>query len=195
MSSNFGVLYDARIGGFTVDLAAFRSIFDIDRTDYTLISADAAGHASATTFRNPDRTKRSDSAEARVGRQFEAGGISHLATVSLRGRPYHRRSHLQPRHPSRHLRLARATIRRTEWKLPGQGLAARTRSSRSPPRRVMGSRGATVSSSASPCTGRATTRKYCPSPACEPKVSARPRSTTLRPSSVSRTARPCSAAG
>ena len=85
VSSNFGVLYDARIGGFTVDLAAFRSIFDIDRTDYTLISADAAGHASATTFRNPDRTKRSDSAEARVGRQFEAGGLSHLATVSLRG--------------------------------------------------------------------------------------------------------------
>ena len=85
VSSNFGVLYDARIGDFTVDLAAFRSIFDIDRTDYTVISADADGRASATTFRNPDRAKRSDSAEARVGRQFEAGGFSHLATLSLRG--------------------------------------------------------------------------------------------------------------
>lgn len=85
VSSNFGVLYDARIGGFTVDLAAFRSIFDIDGTDFTLISADAVGRASATTFRNPDRAKHSDSAEARVGRQFEAAGISHLATVSLRG--------------------------------------------------------------------------------------------------------------
>lgn len=85
VSSNFGVLYDARIGGFTVDLAAFRSIFDIDRSDYTLISADAAGLASATTFRNPDRTKLSDSAEARISRQFEAAGLSHLATVSLRG--------------------------------------------------------------------------------------------------------------
>lgn len=84
LSSNFGVLYDARISGFTIDLAAFHSIFDIERTDYTLLSADAAGHASATTFRNPDRSKRSDSAEARVGRQFEAGGLSHLATVSLR---------------------------------------------------------------------------------------------------------------
>jgi iron complex outermembrane receptor protein len=50
-----------------------------------LISADASGRASATTFRNPNRTKRSDSAEARVGRQFEAGGLSQLATVSLRG--------------------------------------------------------------------------------------------------------------
>jgi iron complex outermembrane receptor protein len=85
VSSNFGVLYDGRIGGFTVDLAAFRSIFDIDHTDYTLISADADGHASATTFRNPARTKRSDSAEARVGRQFERGEVSHLTTVSLRG--------------------------------------------------------------------------------------------------------------
>jgi iron complex outermembrane recepter protein len=85
-NSNFGVLYDGSVGGFTVDVAAFRSIFDIHRTDYTLISADAAGHASATTFRNPDRAKRSDSVEARVGRQFEAAGISQLATVSLRGR-------------------------------------------------------------------------------------------------------------
>jgi iron complex outermembrane receptor protein len=85
VNSNFGVLYDARLGGFTIDLAAFRSIFDIDRTDYTLISADAVGHASATTFRNPDRTKLSDSVEARVGRQFEAAGLSHFATVSVRG--------------------------------------------------------------------------------------------------------------
>jgi iron complex outermembrane recepter protein len=85
LSSNFGVLYDGRIGGSTIDLAVFRSIFDIDHTDYTLIFADAMGHASATTFRNPARTKRSDSAEARVSRQFEATGLSHLVTASLRG--------------------------------------------------------------------------------------------------------------
>jgi len=84
-NSNFGILYDARISGFTIDLAAFRSIFDIDHTDYTLIAADAAGHALATNFRNPDRTKRADSAEMRVGRQFEASGLSHLATLSVRG--------------------------------------------------------------------------------------------------------------
>jgi iron complex outermembrane receptor protein len=85
LNSNFGVLYDGRIGGFTLDVTAFRSIFDIDRTDYTLISADAAGIASATTFRNPHRAKRADSAEARLGQQFESGELSHLATVSLRG--------------------------------------------------------------------------------------------------------------
>jgi iron complex outermembrane receptor protein len=84
LNSNLGVLYDARIGGYTLDLSAFRSTFDIDRTDYTLISADAAGRASATTFRAPDRTKQADSAEARVGRQFESAGFTHLATVSLR---------------------------------------------------------------------------------------------------------------
>ena len=85
VNSNFGVLYDARRGDFTIDLAAFRSIFDLDGTDYTLISADGHGRASATVFRNTDRVKRSDSAEARVGRQFEAAGFSHLGTVSLRG--------------------------------------------------------------------------------------------------------------
>lgn len=84
LSSNVGVLYDARVGGFTIDLAAFHSAFDIERTDYTLIYADGAGNASATTFRNPDRNKRSVSTEARLGRQFDAGGINHLATASLR---------------------------------------------------------------------------------------------------------------
>lgn len=84
LNSNVGALYDARIGGFTIDVAAFHSAFDIDRTDYTLLTVDRAGQASATTFRNPDRNKRSASTEARIGRQFDAGGINHLATVSLR---------------------------------------------------------------------------------------------------------------
>jgi iron complex outermembrane recepter protein len=85
LSSNLGALYDARINDFTIDVAAFHSTFDIDRTDYTLISADTDGHASASTYRNPDRAIRADSAELRVGRQFDASGFSHLATVSLRG--------------------------------------------------------------------------------------------------------------
>lgn len=84
VNSNIGALYDARVGGFTIDLAAFHSAFDIERTDYTLLTIDRAGRTSATTFRNPDRNKRSDSTEARLGRQFDAGSIKHLATVSLR---------------------------------------------------------------------------------------------------------------
>jgi iron complex outermembrane receptor protein len=85
MSSNFGVLYDAQPGNFTVDIAAFHSVFDIQRTDYTLISVDADGDASATTYRNPDRPKRSDSAEARVQWKSESAGFSHLVSGSLRG--------------------------------------------------------------------------------------------------------------
>ncbi len=85
LNSNFGALYDGRFGGFAVDVAAFRSTFDIDRTDYTLLTVDDAGRASATTFRAPDRAKRGDSVEARVSRQFDAGGLEHLASVSLRG--------------------------------------------------------------------------------------------------------------
>ena len=86
LSTNLGVLFDGRIGNYTLDVAAFRSIFDLLDFDFTLISSDGAGHASATTFRNPRNVKRSDSAEARIGRQFEAGGLSHLVTLSLRGR-------------------------------------------------------------------------------------------------------------
>jgi iron complex outermembrane recepter protein len=85
LSTNAGVLYDARLGGFTIDAAAFRSIFDIEQADYTLISADSAGRATAATYRYPDRKKLADSAEVRVGRRFDAGALSHLATVSLRG--------------------------------------------------------------------------------------------------------------
>jgi iron complex outermembrane receptor protein len=85
VNSNVGALYDARLNDFTIDAAAFHSTFDIDRTDYTVISADASGHGSATTYRNPDRAIRAASAEVRVGRQFAASGFSHLTTVSLRG--------------------------------------------------------------------------------------------------------------
>ena len=85
LNSNVGVLYDGRIDGFSVDLAAFHSTFDLDGTDYTLIFADAGGRAQASTFRNPARAKVADSAEARLGRQFEAGGLAHLVSVSLRG--------------------------------------------------------------------------------------------------------------
>jgi iron complex outermembrane receptor protein len=85
LSSNFGVLYDGRIEDFTVNVAAFRSVFDFTGNDYTLIFADADGAASATTYRYPDRVKRSDSIEARAGRQFSGAGFSHLASLSLRG--------------------------------------------------------------------------------------------------------------
>ncbi len=85
VSTNMGVLYDARFGDFTADVSAFRSIFDIEQNDFTLISSDGAGDATATTLRSPGRTKNSDSVEARIGRQFEAGALNQRVTLSLRG--------------------------------------------------------------------------------------------------------------
>jgi iron complex outermembrane recepter protein len=85
VSTNLGVLYDARLGGFSLDASAFRSIFDIEQNDFTLISSDGAGNSTATTFRGAGRSKTSDSIEARLGRQLDAGGFDHLVTVSLRG--------------------------------------------------------------------------------------------------------------
>src|SRR5690349_4730476 len=84
-SSNFGVLYDGNLGGFTVNGTAFHSVFDIDQADYTLISADRDGNAAATLYRAPGPVTRADSAELRIGRQFDSGALSQLATVSVRG--------------------------------------------------------------------------------------------------------------
>lgn len=86
MNSNFGVLYDGRLGPWTVDLAAFRSMFDNDGGDFTIIETRANGDAFATTYRTPGKTNVSDSAEARLGRTFSTGGLSHLVTASVRGR-------------------------------------------------------------------------------------------------------------
>jgi iron complex outermembrane receptor protein len=80
------VLYDGRVGGFTIDAAAFHSVFDITRSDYTLLEIDADGSASATDYRYPRLATRADSAELRVGRQLDAAGFSHLVSISLRGR-------------------------------------------------------------------------------------------------------------
>lgn len=86
MNSNLGVLYDGRFGAWTVDLAAFRSQFDSDGADFTIIETRANGDASATTYRSPGKRNISDSAEARLGRRFEVGAISHLLTASVRAR-------------------------------------------------------------------------------------------------------------
>ena len=109
-------------------------------------------------------------------------------------RPTRRRPHLQSRHPARRPSTC-ATRRRTERSSPGQAREARTWSNKSPPPRAMGSRGAIVCNSAPASIARATTRTCCRSPAYRPKASARQLSTTLRSSSVSRTARPSSVVG
>lgn len=85
-NTNLGVLYDGRFGGWSVDLSAFRSQYETEGNDFTIIETRRNGDAFATTFRSPGRRNVSDSAEARVGRRFETGGLSHLVTASARGR-------------------------------------------------------------------------------------------------------------
>lgn len=85
-NTNLGVLYNGQVGGWSLDLSAFRSIFDNERSDFTLVSTDRNGDATATLLLSPSKTNISDSAEARVSRVFNQGPFSHLVSASLRGR-------------------------------------------------------------------------------------------------------------
>lgn len=86
-TTNLGVLYRGEHHRFTVDAAAFRSHFSLDNADNTLISSDAAGNASATTLRTPERDFRvANTGEIRLGRAFDTGSLEHQPLLSLRGR-------------------------------------------------------------------------------------------------------------
>lgn len=85
-NANFGALYSGAFGPWSVDLSAFHSVFDVRRSDFTLLEIRADGSAEATTFLNPAKTNTADSAEARVGRVFQTGDFSHLVSASVRAR-------------------------------------------------------------------------------------------------------------
>jgi iron complex outermembrane receptor protein len=85
-TTNLGVLYDGAFDDWSVNLSAFRSIFDADVSDFTILETRANGDLHGTTFRVPGKTFVSDSGEARVSRVFRTGEVSHLLSVSARGR-------------------------------------------------------------------------------------------------------------
>lgn len=85
-NNNVGLLWDAEIAGWSVDASLFRSIYDTDREDFTVIKADAAGAATATLFQQPGTTNVSDSGELRVSRVVRSGDFSHLFGASVRFR-------------------------------------------------------------------------------------------------------------
>lgn len=85
-NTNVGALYNGRFGSWSVDLSAFRSIYDVGRGDFTLVETRGDGSATAITMISPAKTNTSDSAEARISRVFEAGAFSHLLSASVRGR-------------------------------------------------------------------------------------------------------------
>lgn len=83
-SINAGVLWDADIAGWNIDAAAFRSIYDAERQDFTIVETDRFGNASGVLVQVPGRDQISDSGELRVSRVFGGGGVSHLVGASLR---------------------------------------------------------------------------------------------------------------
>lgn len=85
-NANLGLLYADEIGGWTVDASAFRSIYDVTRSDFTVLSIRADGSGSAALNLTPARTNVSDSGELRLSRVFTHGEISHLVSGSLRAR-------------------------------------------------------------------------------------------------------------
>ncbi|HVI33982.1 TonB-dependent siderophore receptor [Phenylobacterium sp.] len=85
-NTNMGVLYRAAAGGWALDLSAFRSIWNAEETDFTLVDVDRDGDAVATTFVSPGKTNVSDSAEARATRTFATGPLNHLVSASVRWR-------------------------------------------------------------------------------------------------------------
>lgn len=85
-NTNVGVLWDAEVAGWSLDASLFRSVYDADREDFTIIKADAVGNATATLFQQPGTTNVSLSGEVRASRVFRTGPVSHLFGVSYRFR-------------------------------------------------------------------------------------------------------------
>ncbi|WP_309645514.1 TonB-dependent receptor [Phenylobacterium sp.] len=83
---NLGALYKGEISGWTLDASAFRSIYSMDSSDFTVIATRRNGDATSTTFVSPGRTNLSDSYEARATRVFDSGAIDHLVSASVRYR-------------------------------------------------------------------------------------------------------------
>ncbi|HYD45387.1 MAG TPA: TonB-dependent receptor [Phenylobacterium sp.] len=85
-NNNLGLLYDGTLAGWSLNLSAFRSAYEVQRADFTLIAVEADGDAKATLFRNPRRENVSWSTEARLARVFATGEFSHLLGASVRAR-------------------------------------------------------------------------------------------------------------
>ena len=91
-TTNLGLLYRGELQRLvTVDASAFRSIFDLDNADYTLISSDAQGERLRHHAPDPERRLKVSNYRRNRGwaARFDTGDFSHLVTLSLRGRRSH----------------------------------------------------------------------------------------------------------
>lgn len=83
---NFGALYDGEFGPWSVDASLFRSIYALDRADFTSLSARPDGTATGTTLITPERTNIADAGEVRISRVFGTQAVSHMLSGSVRAR-------------------------------------------------------------------------------------------------------------
>ena len=83
---NLGGLYALRSGPWRVDASAFRSIYDADREDFTVIQTRAGAPATGATYVGGPRRNVSDTAEARIARALGAGEVRHIVGASVRAR-------------------------------------------------------------------------------------------------------------
>lgn len=84
--TNLGVLVDARVMGWIIDASAFRSTYDPERADFTVLAVDRQGQGTATIWSTPARSIWSDSAEVRAARAFRTGDLTHRISIAARGR-------------------------------------------------------------------------------------------------------------
>ncbi len=84
--TNAGVLYDGDFGNWLVGASATWSQFDGERTDVAVLTADADGNASLTTYYCPPQTSSAAAAEIRVTRRVVTGVFRHDVGLALRAR-------------------------------------------------------------------------------------------------------------
>ena len=83
---NFGLLAEHRRGHWSAGLGLIHSISVHERGDVAILSIDKQGQAASTLYYMPRVSTRSDSAEAKVAREFGLFGAEHRIGLAVRMR-------------------------------------------------------------------------------------------------------------
>ncbi|HWI85588.1 MAG TPA: TonB-dependent receptor [Sphingomonas sp.] len=83
---NFGLLAEHRWGRWSAGLSLIRSTSNTDRNDVAVLEIDREGNAASTLYYTPPVTARSDSAEAKLSRDFALFGAQHRIGLAVRQR-------------------------------------------------------------------------------------------------------------
>lgn len=84
--SNHGVIASYDANGWEADLAAIRSAQSTDFSETAVLDLGSDGSIASSIVRTPPGASRSDAAEARLARRFEALGLVHRLGLAVRAR-------------------------------------------------------------------------------------------------------------